>query len=65
MSAPTPRPRKGRRHGAAMMAWMFFANLFEPKKAAAIEQIDTHNRVGSDAWRTARAAAAPASPKDH
>jgi hypothetical protein len=48
-----------------MMAWMFFANLFEPKKAAAIEQIGTHNRVGSDAWRTARAAAASASPKDH
>lgn len=51
--------RKGRRHGAAMMVWMFFANLFDPKQAAAIEQIDTQKRIGSEQLRTSRAAAVP------
>ncbi|MEG3163760.1 hypothetical protein U1701_04045 [Sphingomonas sp. PB2P19] len=43
------------------MARMFFANLFEPKKAAAIEHIATQTRIGSEAARTTRAAAAPPS----
>jgi hypothetical protein len=47
--------RKGRVGGAAMMAWMFFANLFDPKKVAAMEQIDTANRVGNPALRAAAA----------
>jgi len=51
--------RKGRRHGAAMMVWLFFANLFEPSKAASIEHVDRQKRVGSEASRTQRAAAAP------
>lgn len=32
---------------------MMFANLFEPRKVAAMEQIDTVRRTGSDAARTA------------
>ncbi|AXJ95248.1 MULTISPECIES: hypothetical protein [unclassified Sphingomonas] len=51
--------RKGRRHGAAMMVWMFFANLFDPKAAVATEAIDTQRRSGGVADRTVRAAAAP------
>ena len=50
---------RGRRHGAAMMVWLFFANLFEPRKAASIEHVDRQNRLGADAIRTQRAAAAP------
>jgi len=53
------RPAKGRRRGAAMMVWLFFANLFDPKKAAAIEHVETQKRIGSDQARTTRAAAAP------
>ena len=34
-----------------MMVWMFFANLFEPKKVAAMEQIDTQRRIGTEAQR--------------
>ncbi len=45
--------RKGRASGAAMMAWMFFANLFEPKKVAAMEHIDTQRRIGPEAQRIA------------
>jgi hypothetical protein len=51
--------RKGRAGGAAMMAWMFFANLFEPKKVAAMENIDTQRRIGSEALRNAATPAAP------
>lgn len=40
-----------------MMAWMFFANLFDPKKIAAMEQIDTANRIGNPVLREAAAAA--------
>lgn len=36
---------------------MMLANLFEPRKVAAMEQIDTVRRTGSDAAHTARAAA--------
>ena len=43
--------KRGRAHGAAMMVWLFFANLFEPSKAAAIEQIDAANRIGSESVR--------------
>ena len=34
-----------------MMVWMFFANLFEPAKVAAMEQIDTQRRIGTEAQR--------------
>lgn len=51
--------RKGRKGGATMMLWMFFANLFEPKKVAAMEQIDTQRRIGTEAQR-----ANPAAPPD-
>ncbi len=43
-----------------MMVWMFFANLFDPKKIAAIEHIDTQRRIGPDALRIAATPAAPA-----
>ena len=33
--------------------WMMLANLFEPRKVAALEQIDTVRRTGSDAAHTA------------
>ena len=36
-----------------MMVWMFFANLFDPKKVAAMEQIDTQRRIGAEAHRIA------------
>ncbi len=36
-----------------MMAWLFFANLFEPKKAAAIEHIQSARRLGNPADRAA------------
>jgi len=55
------RTRKGRRHGAAMMVWMFFANLFDPKAAVATESIATQRRIGDTAMRASRAAAAPPS----
>ena len=58
-SPPGTGKRKGRAGGAAMMAWMFFANLFDPKKVAAIEHIDTQRRIGPDALRIAAAPAAP------
>jgi len=54
-------PGKGRAHGAVMMIGMFFANLFDPKKIAAIEYIATQRRIGSEAGRIAQAAAAPPS----
>lgn len=34
-----------------MMVWMFFANLFEPRKIAAMEQIDTQRRIGPESYR--------------
>jgi hypothetical protein len=51
--------RKGRASGAAMMAWMFFANLFDPKKVVAMEQIDTQRRIGPEAQRIAATPGAP------
>jgi hypothetical protein len=45
--------RKGRAGGAAMMAWMFFANLFDPKKIVAMELIDTQRQIGPEAQRNA------------
>lgn len=45
------KKRKGRIGGAGMMVWLFFANLFEPAKVAAVEQIDTQRRIGSEAQR--------------
>ena len=50
--------KRGRAHGAAMMVWLFFANLFEPAKVAATEHIDTANRIGSEGAR-AKAGASP------
>lgn len=43
--------RKGRAGGATMMVWLFFANLFEPSKIAATEQLDTQRRIGTEAQR--------------
>lgn len=63
MSAGKTARRKGRAGGAAMMAWMFFANLFDPKKVVAMEHIDTTNRIGSPGDRTAATAAGGASDK--
>lgn len=51
MSADKAKRRKGRTGGAAMMVWMFFANLFDPKKVVAMEQIDTQRRIGPEAPR--------------
>lgn len=51
------RKRKGRAHGAAMMVWLFFANLFDPAKVAATEQLATDRR--RDPAPERRAAAAP------
>lgn len=51
--------RKGRAGGAAMMLGMFFATLFDPKKAAVVVQIDTQRRIGSEAERIAATASAP------
>jgi hypothetical protein len=42
-----------------MTVWLFFANLFEPRKAAAIEHVDRQHQLGAEALRTHRAAAAP------
>ena len=57
-AASSPK-RKGRKGGATMLVWMFFANLFEPKKVAAMEQIDTQRRIGTELQR-----ANPAAPPD-
>lgn len=38
--------------------WMMLAHLFEPRKVASTELIDTQRRIGGDAQRSARAAAA-------
>ncbi|MBP2278756.1 MULTISPECIES: hypothetical protein [Sphingomonas] len=51
--------RKGRIGGAAMMIGMFFATLFDPKKAAAVVQIDTQRRIGRESERIAATASAP------
>lgn len=57
--------RKGRRHGAAMMVWIFFANLFDPRKAAAVEHVQQQRRLGIEAGRTDRVgAAAPGGGND-
>ena len=53
MSGDRKARRKGRTGGAAMMVWMFFANLFDPKKIVAMEQIDTQRRIGPEAPRVA------------
>lgn len=49
------RSKKGRSIGLGL--WMMLASLFEPKKVASTELIDTQRRIGSEAQRTARAAA--------
>jgi hypothetical protein len=54
--------QRGRRHGAAMAVWFFFADLFEPRKAAAIEHIDTAARIGSEAERRRATAAGQPDP---
>ena len=48
--------RKGRAHGAAMMVWLFFANLFDPAKVQATEQLTTDRARGpGPGWRAAGA----------
>ena len=49
--------RTGRAHGAAMMVWLFFANLFDPAKVAKTEQILIN--VRRDPRPERRAAAGP------
>lgn len=49
--------RKGRVHGAAMMVWLFFANLFDPAKVQATEQLATDR--ARDPVPERRTAAAP------
>ena len=49
--------RKGRAHGAAIMVWLFFANLFDPAKAAKTEQLTADTARYPAPER--RAAAAP------
>ncbi|WP_375380510.1 hypothetical protein [uncultured Sphingomonas sp.] len=46
------------------MVWLFFANLFEPSKVAATEQIDTQQRIGAEHLTVTRAAAAPPRPRE-
>jgi hypothetical protein len=53
------RKAKGRASGAAMMVWLFFANLFEPAKVAATEHIDTARRAGNASTRDAATPAGP------
>ncbi|MGJ3648345.1 hypothetical protein ACLB0R_07715 [Sphingomonas sp. GlSt437] len=55
------RRQKGRVHGGAMMVWLFFANLFDPKRVVAIEQIETDRRIGNPVIRDAATPAAPPS----
>ena len=54
--------RKGRAGGAVMMVWMFFANLFDPKKITAIEHVATQRRIGPEALRVAATPSAPPTP---
>ena len=49
--------RKGRLGGAAMMVWLFFANLFEPSKVATTGQIAGDRLRGDEAARRAATAA--------
>ena len=49
--------KKGRAHGAAMMVWLFFANLFDPAKVATTEQLLTDR--ARDPAPQRRAAGAP------
>lgn len=44
-----------------MMVWLFFANLFDPKRVVAIEQIETDRRIGNPVIRDAATPAAPPS----
>lgn len=45
--------RRGRAHGAAMMVWLFFANLFEPSKLPSTEAVADARRRGSESQRLA------------
>jgi hypothetical protein len=49
--------RKGRVGGAAMMAWLFFANLFDPARVAVVERIADDPVRGTEASRRAATAA--------
>lgn len=53
MNRSSPDRTRGRRHGAAMMVWLFFANLFDPRAVAATEHVDTARRIGPDIRRGA------------
>ena len=53
------RRKSSRKHGAITMVWLFFANLFEPAKVAATEQVETQRRIGADHLAATRTAAAP------
>lgn len=54
--------RKGRAKGAVMMVWMFFANLFDPAKVAATEQLMADRRRDSSPARRASGAPPEARP---
>lgn len=53
--------QKGRVHGAAMMVWLFFANLFDPARVATTEQIADDRTRGAETQR--RAATATGKPE--
>lgn len=50
--------KRGKKGGSIGLGlWMMLASLFEPKKVASTELIDTQRRISSETQRTARAAA--------
>lgn len=53
----TAGKKKKKTGSVGLGLWMMLASLFEPKKAASTELIDTQRRIGSEAQRTARSAA--------
>lgn len=58
--APEGRPRRrGGAQGAAMMVWLFFANMFDPVKVARTEQLFTNLRGDPAPERRATGAPPP------
>lgn len=51
--------RRGKAQGAAMMMWLFFANLFDPAKVARTEQLFTNCRRDPAPGRHAAGAPPP------
>lgn len=51
--------RKRRASGVGVGLWMMLAHIFEPKKVAVMEQLDTANRLGRDHEERQAGAAMP------